>query len=267
MGKIFTRYSRSISDLDGRGLPMHRSDNPVGVREDTGLHVRSAGKQFYDPSDGSLVGAWLFDEGTGLFVRDHSIYGNHGQIIGPDWVPDGLDFVSGNSDYVNIGTIDLSGDIGFNIWVNIDSVLSDIFVFGEADSGGHGGHFAVGFLTNTSVKIVWNDTTIETITVDALNGSGWRMFTIKRISLGSDNRLTLHDNGVLISDTIETVDIGDFTSEVSIGRVGEYDGLYYDGLVHSVSLYKPFSLTDQVIRNLYAAGIYRRTETMKVSNV
>lgn len=50
-----------------------------------------------------LVGCWLMNEGTGNTVFDLSGNGNHGTINGADWVPGGLDFVSANSDYINIG--------------------------------------------------------------------------------------------------------------------------------------------------------------------
>ena len=86
----FYRHSPAVSHRDGARLPMHVIDTPLGAKGSPGILIRSAGKQLYDPDDGSLAGAWLFDEGVGEFVRDRSSYEYHGALVGPDWSNDGL---------------------------------------------------------------------------------------------------------------------------------------------------------------------------------
>ena len=48
-----------------------------------------------------LVGCWVMNEATGNKVFDLSGNGNDGNIIGADWVANGLDFVAADSDYVS----------------------------------------------------------------------------------------------------------------------------------------------------------------------
>lgn len=49
-----------------------------------------------------LIGCWIFNEATGDKVFDLSGQGNDGTIVGADWVPNGLDFVSANDDYIQL---------------------------------------------------------------------------------------------------------------------------------------------------------------------
>lgn len=52
-----------------------------------------------------LDGCWVFNEKSGDKVFDLSGQGNDGTITGADWVPNGLDFVETNSDYINCGQV------------------------------------------------------------------------------------------------------------------------------------------------------------------
>ena len=70
------------------------------------------GWQSLNPLDRGLVGEWRFDRNTGLLLPDYSGYGQHGTIVGADWVTTrygpALDFNSGDSDYVYVNN-DYSG--------------------------------------------------------------------------------------------------------------------------------------------------------------
>ena len=63
-----------------------------------------------------LVGCWVFNEKSGDTVFDMSGNGNHGTNNGADWVPEGLNFVAANTDYIHItddaSTIGLTNTAG-----------------------------------------------------------------------------------------------------------------------------------------------------------
>lgn len=78
-----------------------------------------------DPS--SIVGAWLFDEGSGTIAKDESQYHNDGTITDAEWVEGvfgkALKF-NGNSAYVEIplsDSLDFAGkeEITVTVWANI----------------------------------------------------------------------------------------------------------------------------------------------------
>ncbi len=255
--KTFTRYSRSISGSGG-GLPMHRSNNPIGVREDYGLQVNSAGKQFYDPDDGSLIGAWLMDEGSGLYVRDHSTQGNHGKIIGADWVADGLDFVSANSDSLVIDSFSFMLDtMSVNFWIN--STYSGTFTY---LMDGQPSRFIFAWHTDTSNKIGLYDGSSWFSFGDTPNDGDWHLISYL---LNSDKARVLIDS-VQLGDE-ETITPIDWSSIVDLKIGSNYipNSSYFQGTLHSVSMYGKVLLQTET-GNMLSAGMYRRTETMKVSN-
>lgn len=268
MKELF-RYSRSVSNKTGRGLPLHRLDTPIGVREDTGLLVRSAGKQFYDPSDGSLIGAWLFDENLGLFTRDQSIYNNHGLITGADWVDDGLSFVEANSDVVTVAdspalNFGLS-DFSIATWVKsaettAKKVISKRVATADTNSG-----YAAGFSSNkfefglqdgsgASGKIFLS-------TTDNMNDD---VFHLLVGTFDRDDLLRIYADGAF-DVSVDISDASDPITNTNPLYFGRDVSTYVDAVVHSVFFYNRV-LTAEEVGVMNAAGQYRRTESFKVPN-
>jgi hypothetical protein len=79
----------------------------------------------------NIMGAWLFDEGSGDTTTDSSPNGNHGNIVGPQWVADGvsgscLEFsgVADEDNYVDCGAGDSlnymgTGEFTITAWVKV----------------------------------------------------------------------------------------------------------------------------------------------------
>ncbi len=67
----------------------------------------------------TIVGLWLFDEGSGNVTKDLSGYGNDGELKSPKWVNGkfgkALEF-NGTSDYVNTGDNPITDTVGTKIW-------------------------------------------------------------------------------------------------------------------------------------------------------
>ena len=88
------------------------------------------------PLAAGLVGAWLMNEGSGLYTYDLSGFGNHGTLTNmdpaTDWVagPDGyaLDF-DGGDDYINTG----AGFQGMSLPISIEAWM---YRTGGGDYGG-----------------------------------------------------------------------------------------------------------------------------------
>ena len=257
----FTRYSRSISG-NGAGLPLHRPDNPIGVREDTGVAIRSAGKQFYDPDDGSLVGAWLLDEGSGLYTRDHSIYGNHGLLDDVSmWVDEGILF-NGSSDAIPLTFLEYPDQVSIVCWASVTGSGAETMVsWGEDAAAGEAVEFRVntGFI-QLSEKDSGGSTSVTTT-------STWDDSTDHCFGFSKDSGLTVRLYGDGVFDTSGTLDSSPVLEKTTIGALlRDVEGNWFTGTMYSLCVYSR-PLTDSEFLAIYQAGIYRRTESFKVANV
>lgn len=107
----------------------------------------------------SLVGWWTFDEGQGTVAVDGSGYYHHGDVVGdPQWVAGkigGAIQLDGNDDYVEIGSVGISGTVPRTVagwakvgttdipaWTSVFGFVPDGNTFGtncdiEVDGTGH----------------------------------------------------------------------------------------------------------------------------------
>lgn len=120
-----------------------------------------------------LVGYWVFNERSGNKVFDLSGNGNNGTIHGADWVTDGLDFVSADSNYIEVcdGKIDNGTQGTIIVKLNI-TTLNEIKILGYGGSASPPGgllSFDIRQETNYYFSIVQR--TIEDSTVTGYRGT------------------------------------------------------------------------------------------------
>jgi len=250
----FQRYSKTIGNSSKNLLPFHGQSFNKGIGAQTAGLVRQAGKQFYIPQDDSLVGGWLFDEGKGLFVRDQSIYGNHG-VPGtfPSWVADGLDF-NGSSHYVSIdGFVTESQYLTVGIWLastqsGVNHILMDA----------------------NPVRVIcgWNTSTSGKI---GLYSGGWKEFGDAPndglwhhiIWMADNDKARMYIDGSLFGteQQLTPIDLKSAT-QVKIGSAYAGDEYYFDGTIHSAFFYNRV-LTAEEIANIYNAGMYLTQEHLE----
>lgn len=255
MGKFF-RHSLSISNRDGQRIPMHVVDRLLGKGENPGMLIRSAGKQLYDPDDGSLAGAWLMDEQTGLFVRDHGNSQSHGLITGADWNVDGLTFIRANTDRIAVGN-------GFNydkftiiVWINSTASSATNTIFGKWGSN----YF---FYFNASGHMYFYD-----------SDSVAHQIGITDIADGDTNLIAVVINGAESRGYLNGASDGDkflpaldyaSNSDGYIGAYGSGTSNNYDGIMYLFAIYLK-ALTTEEIKAIYDIGLYRRTESYRIAN-
>jgi len=226
--------------------------------------VRSAGKQFYDPSDESLVGAWLMDEGSGLFVRDYSINGFHGKTVGsPVWVPDGIDFERASTQYIELDTNDLfygdkNPEYTLLCWFNAEDLTNNPWLFHQGLATANN---ALGFLVTTTGKIThywWNND----ITGDDVVAIGtWNL--VAATFDGTVRKIYVNGN----SDKQDLPSGHTLNGSTGVWIAGRNAGAeLMDGIIHSFFVYNR-ALTSVIIKTIFEAGRYRRTESFKVPNV
>lgn len=199
-------------------------------KPDRGIQINKA-----HPLAKGLVGCWVMNEGTGDKVFDLSGNGNHGTIVGPEWCPNGLDFVKTNSDYVNIPYAAIyslpENDNDFTIiqYVNPDSlttgsVFDASFTFGGTDDLIIYPNQAT---LGSGIRIYWRALSGNIMYETGQDRSG-EWFMVGLTSIGGNNH-KLYAEGLQVGSSAESDAEGPFNS----CRIGGWaDGTqYYDGKV------------------------------------
>ena len=188
------------------------------------------------PLSNGLIGCWLFNEGSGNKVLDMSGNGNDGTLQGTARYTvckygSGLD-LDGNSDYADCGnntTLDVSDGFTILVWVYKKAVGNNT-IFGKQNNVGNdaGYYFRIngpsGF-RNTSES--WEEITVPDISLNI-----WH-----QVALTYDGaNLAFYLDGVLNVTGAATGTVKAITAKASIGRLGDYDGQYWNGLIDHVLL-------------------------------
>jgi len=140
----FSRYSKRIGNLSGDLKGYHEQSFSPGVGGFSAAMINSYGKNLYIPNSGSLRGAWLINEATGLVLHDYSPYGNHGLInANIDWKADGL-YSSGDTSGQQVEIPDdlslrFAGDMTVIMWARPEDPPSSYGAVKLAKWNGGGG--------------------------------------------------------------------------------------------------------------------------------
>jgi hypothetical protein len=122
--------------------------------------------------------------------------------------------------------------------VPTSATVSNFSIIGEMTPAGSWGKLLTRFTGPTNLRVMWNNTIIADIAIPAVNDGLFHSYRLVRG--GSDGAITLDvyqdDISIHSSTGIATV-IGSFTSKTSIGRSGEYTGLYFKGIISDVEIY------------------------------
>ena len=254
----FFRHSQAVSNRDGQKLPMHVVDKPLGKAENPGMLIRSAGKQLYDSDDGSLAGAWLMDEQTGLFVRDHGHTESHGLITGADWDIDGLTFIRTNLDRVAIGADNFNYNDNFTIvaWINSIATNATNAIFGKWGSNYY-------FYFNASGELYFFDSNSVAHQIGTTDVADGIMNLVAVVINGGESRGYL--NGVADGDKFLPTLSYAANSDGYIGAYGTGTTNNFDGTMFLFAIYSK-ALTAEEIKSIYDIGLYRRTESYRTPN-
>lgn len=244
---------------------MHVVDKPLGKGENPGLLIRSMGKQLYDPDDGSLAGAWLMDEATGKFVRDHGYCMNHGILSsGVAWVSDGIE-IDGADQNVALGNSNFNFLDNFTIiaWISTtESATTYNTILGKH----HTSYQNYIFYTNTSGKLGFfgpGGTSEGTGDDTNINDGGVHLVAV--VLNGEESRF--YKNGVVDGSKFShATDLTQGNGNTFIGAYGSSGTSgNYDGFIYLIAIYDKV-LTVEEIKAIYDVGLYRRTESFRVKN-
>jgi hypothetical protein len=163
----WTEWTIDLQEFASQGVDLTNvSSISIGLGDKNNTQAAQAGgsgKIFLDhialyrpvavPADPSLVGWWVFDEGTGAVAADSSGNGLDGAISGATWVSPGadgtgfcLDFDGQGTNLVDLGNFDVTTGTGLSIslWYkadNLDTPGNDPRMFSKAIGGASQDHW------------------------------------------------------------------------------------------------------------------------------
>jgi hypothetical protein len=191
----------------------------------------------------------------GLILRDLSENSNDGTLTNMDtgdWVDRALDF--NTNDYIDLGGKDFDGSLTIAGWFRTNTVASGTKCI-VANCSGDGGRNDVTLEINRTagrIGTAWGNVVIGTGSTSLAANRWYHAVVVRGGSSGNwDWRLYL--DGALDAAGSTATDPNGSTEGTAIGRLGAYNGFYFDGLIDDVRIY-PHALKPQQIKRLYSGG-------------
>ena len=182
-----------------------------------------------DITDG-LAAWWPLNERGGLTALDISGKNNHGTLTsGPVWAGGGLSF-DGTNDYVSAPNLSVSAGFTISAWVNKRSTGVQT-VTGQANAGVTSASFYLRINGNSGFS---TGGTFKEIVVPDLSLNTWR-----HVALNYDGaNLRYYLNGALAAGpTAATGNVDNPASSFAIGRLGAFDGQYWNGVINNLYIF------------------------------
>lgn len=190
-----------------------------------------------------LVGAWLFNEGSGLKTFDLSGNGNHGTFgagaAAPTWKPSrtgiALDFDGG--DYIdcnNTASLNISDEITIEVGVKLNNYLFNGIIISKYQGSNVGYYFSQDSVSPYK-KILFKYgngiASRELRTTTELNLNEWYHIVVSHNPLGDD---VIYLNGIFDNSRVANDENIDSTANFLIGK---YTTAYINGTIDKIGIY------------------------------
>ncbi|MHC4625642.1 MAG: LamG domain-containing protein, partial [Planctomycetota bacterium] len=160
----WTEWTINLQEFASQGVDLTNVNSiGIGFGDKNNVQAGGSGKMLFDdivlyrpaaaPADPSLLGSWMFDEGSGATAGDSSGNGLDGAISGAVWASPGsngmgscLDFDGVETTLVDLGNFDVTTGDGLSIscWYkadNLDTPGNDPRLFSKAIGGSSQDHW------------------------------------------------------------------------------------------------------------------------------
>ncbi len=203
------------------------------------------------------VGIWHFDEGTGTYAYDSSLYANTGTLGGsPVWTigkfGNALNFSGSNYVTVPYSPSLSVSQITLSLWIKrARSGTREIFI-GKANGSGPGtSPYWIEFTVGDDVLMLLGDGSHDKSVYGpaTISDTNWHFI----VGTFNGSTETLYLDGVAGTPLSWSGTIYQDTTSLGIGRLGTYGGLMFDGTIDEVRLYNR-GLSTTEIAQLYSEG-------------
>jgi hypothetical protein len=219
------------------------------------------------PNNLGLVGYWPFNEGTGIKATDFSGNGNTGTRITmagnlPAWTNGkrgaALDFDNTVGNYVDIGNqpaLFFSGSFTLSAWVKSESATPGFGqpIISDYNSAADASSFDLEITSGEEFCFFWENPTATLPQVcSSAKVSYGRWYHV--VATWNGTTRTLYLNGVSDGTPNSTAQArADVGGNSAIGRLGSFDGHYFNGIIDDVRVYNR-ALSASEVAALYAGG-------------
>lgn len=236
VGYAFVSAVRTTAPSDAQLREWERSRPAVAT-------TPSAATSAADPS---LVAWWSLDEGSGVTAADASPYHSSGALRGnPVWTAGkrrGALSFDGQKDYVEIPKSPkfyLPGAFTVAAWVNVTTLPRSewgMYLFSDYSSDGGRSTFALRVMSTGAAQFLWQTEDAEP-PVAASSGRLTPGTWVHLAGVWDGTARMLYVNGVLDGTAKGLQARPDIGGNVSIGRPGAFNGLYFSGRIDEVRMY------------------------------
>ncbi|HEC61292.1 MAG TPA: LamG domain-containing protein [bacterium] len=215
-----------------------------------------------------LVGAWIFNEGTGGLIWDSSGNENHGTISGAIWSAGkfghALSF-NGTDNFLDVSdnnSLDMTTSLTISTWIYKSALAVNDTIISKWDHATQDCWFIQTGLSNAANVTIFVADAIGdggvnfAISTDEVLVAGiWQhvLFTYDGFGAGDADKLKLYIDGQNKALTFEgtiTASLPNSSASVKVGRVGGALTRYFNGLIDNVQIYN-IALTPEKIQSLY----------------
>lgn len=206
------------------------------------------------------VGIWAFDEGSGTIVLDSSNYGNNGTLTnGPVWTTDtpsgkgsALSF-DGVNDYVdakNGTSLNITKEITIEAWAKYGTMSGSRDILNHSGCNGYflyaigGSGIALGQQCNGDTLKGTKD----------INDNKWHHL----VGTYDGTTARIYIDGVLNNSNTKSWTFSN-NGNLSIGRAGDSNSEYFNGLIDGVRIYSK-ALSSSQIKKHYTEGLEKHQD-------
>jgi len=253
------QIKRLYSGGQGRG---------IGLRPSHYVYEPIRTLTYPELSQGRVAAYSAGEQGPGGLVLRDQVGSNHGTLTNmttSDWVNDGgtaLDF-DGANDYVNLGGKDFDGSLTIAGWFRTNTVASGTKCI-VANCSGDGGRNDVTLEINRTagrISTAWGNVVIGTGSTSLAANRWYHAVVVRGGSSGNwDWRLYL--DGALDASGSTATDPNGSTEGTAIGRLGAYNGFYFDGLIDDVNIYSRALAPQEIATLAKRRGIAYETDSL-----
>jgi hypothetical protein len=212
----------------------------------------------------TVIGVWLFDEDGGTAVKDYSVNGNHGTIMGaPEWVDGKFGTalkLNGSTDYVLIQNSDSfnspaeTNGLTMLAWANRTAIRGgweEVISKWKAGAAGSSYRLHVHETDGNWESFIRNAADANNITI---TGTPGKEDTWVHLAVTYDGSTTkIYQDGLMVSSGANAGGIHASDLDVSIGkRTG--DNEFFAGIVDEVAIFN-VALSEDDIQNIMTKGL------------
>ena len=181
---------------------------------------------------------YKLEGGSGTTVTDSSGNGNDGistNVTYAAGIFGQAAVFNGNSSRILTGlTLPADSTMSFSFWINSNTPVSNDYIISDRNSAGLEHRLDIGISSSAIFVIIGNGSSSSLVSFNTTTYGEWMNFVV----VLNGTSVTVYGNGISLGTQTSTVAFGAAaTQPLYMGRLGNFDGFYYDGKLDQVRIF------------------------------